>query len=463
MKCYSGNNPSVVRALLILFVLMLATASSNAQFLVPEAEKFLHARPVIFTVNRTEIHTEDSLWIADTLVHKLEDLGDKGIVYGRAAASPEGPIPNNKRLANGRRDSAVKYLLSHGFDASQIQFETVTEDYGLLLSMMKAANDSDYIRVRTLVEMYPDDEAPLKRAMKKLRNGQVWERLLKEYYPQLRAVRIIATERMKEIRPDFSFIAPDPAVLKPLKEVKIERPRVRPVVPAEPEEEQPSYRREFLSVKTNLLGYALNIPQYGYCPIPNFQIEFYPKRGHWTGALSLDNPWWIGNTTNHKYMEVRNWQLEGRYYFRNSNKSIGKPEAAFKGLYVQAYGQTGLYQIGFSAKKGWIGEGGGGGIGVGYVLPFTHRQHWRVEFSAQFGIFSTRYDPFVYGDPVDHHLENDYYKDYYYNWTKDADLFKRRQYRFTWVGPTKVGVSISYDLLYRKPFKGISFRSRNKK
>lgn len=439
---------------------MLAPASSNAQYYVSEADKFLDARPIIFTVNRTEIHKEDSLWIADSLVQRLEALGTQGIVYGRAAASPEGPIPNNRRLANGRRNAAVAYLVSHGFDASQIQFETVTEDYGLLLAMMKAANDSDYIRVRTLVEMYPDDEAPLKRALKKLRNGEVWERLLKEYYPDLRAVRITATERMETIRPTVSFQAPDPELLKPLREVSIARPVIHPV---EPQEEQPSYRREVVSIKTNMLGYALNIPQYGYCPIPNFQIEYYPKRGHWTGAISLDNPWWIGNTTNHKYMEVRNWQIEGRYYFRNSNRSVDNREAAFKGLYVQGYGQTGLYQIGFSAKKGWIGEGGGGGVGIGYVLPFTHRQHWRVEFSAQVGIYSTRYDPFVYGDPVDHHLENDYYKDYYYNWTKDADQFKRRQYRFTWVGPTKVGISVSYDLLYRKPAKGISFRSRNKK
>jgi hypothetical protein len=53
------------------------------------------------------------------------------------------------------------------------------------------------------------------------------------------------------------------------------------------------------------------------------------------------------------------------------------------------------------------------------------------------------------------------YKDnlYYYKWKSDPDLFKKRQYRWNWIGPTRVGVTLSYDLLYRRIHKkGVSFK-----
>lgn len=444
---------------MILFVLMLAPASINAQYYVSEADMFLDARPIIFTVNRTEIHTEDSLWIADTLVHNLEVLGDYGIVYGRAAASPEGPIPNNKRLANGRRNAAVSYLLSHGFDATQIQFETITEDYGLLLSMMAAANDSDYVRVRTLVEMYPTDEAPLKRALKKLRNGEVWERLLKVYYPKLRAVRIIATERMKPISPVFGFDAPDPKVLKPLEDVSIELPNLRSVTPwqGEPSDKQRYYRREMFAVKTNALMYVAYMPQYGWCPMPNGELEFYPLHGHFTAGVMYDKPWWI-HYDRHEFFELENTTLYLRYYLRNGDIRYRTPGegAAYTGWYGALYGHWFRYQIGLSKDKGWVGEGGGPGLGIGYVLPISKDGHWRLDFGAQFGFFRTKYDPFVYGTPVERDESSDLY---YYDIKYHPSLFKRRQNHFNWFGPTRIGISLSYDLLYRKgKDRGLRFK-----
>ena len=42
-------------------------------------------------------------------------------------------------------------------------------------------------------------------------------------------------------------------------------------------------------------------------------------------------------------------------------------------------------------------------------------------------------------------------------------LFKTRQYRFSWFGPTRVGITLSYDLLYRRLAKrGVSFRKSEK-
>ena len=48
---------------------------------------------------------------------------------------------------------------------------------------------------------------------------------------------------------------------------------------------------------------------------------------------------------------------------------------------------------------------------------------------------------------------------YYYKWTKKPELFKKRQYRWNWFGPTRVGITLTYDLLYRRIYKkGVSFK-----
>ena len=223
-----------------------------------------------------------------------------------------------------------------------------------------------------------------------------------------------------------------------------------PPVTPEPEKWVERYpRRELLSVKTNLLGYVGYMPNYGrYCPIPNVAIEYYPLHGHFTYGASFDCPWWQ-NYWDHKYFQIRNYQLETRYYFRTGDINVrheGKG-AAFRGLYLQAYGHVGLYSICFDEERGWIGEGGGGGIGIGYVLPLSKKGHWRMEFQLQAGVFVTKYDPYQWENPV-----NPAYRDhlYYYDWKEKPSLFKERQYRFTWIGPTRIGVTLSYDLLYRK-------------
>lgn len=140
----------------------------------------------------------------------------------------------------------------------------------------------------------------------------------------------------------------------------------------------------------------------------------------------------------HKYFQARNYQLETRRYF--------KPEMTFSGWFLSAYAHACMYGVGLDSKRGWQGEGAGAGLGAGYVLPLGKSRSWKMEFSIQAGYFYTGYDQYVYKDPVtgeDTGL-------YYYNWTGSAEDFVPRQYRWSWVGPTRVGISLSYDLFKRK-------------
>jgi hypothetical protein len=73
------------------------------------------------------------------------------------------------------------------------------------------------------------------------------------------------------------------------------------------------------------------------------------------------------------------------------------------------------------------------------------------------GVFFTKYDPYQYQSVLYPERQDNLY---YYKWNNFGNFFKRRQHRFTWLGPTRVGVTLTYDLLYRRRAKkGVSFKS----
>lgn len=418
---------------------------------------YLRSLPIVFAVNRTDINADNRelqhfIRYAVPLI-KGENIRNARIRI-RSAASPEGPLRNNKRLSKGRRDALLKVFEEHGVNATELQIDVVDEEYELLAFAMRQAGDPDAALVSRMVSEGISDPVKLKKQLIHYQDGDLWHRIKAIYFPALRASRFMiifpenhAGDIMSLGIQPLRLPTPDPAPqVKFPTELSLDNLFRQPMPVVVPHD---STRREMLSVKTNMLGWGLVIPQYGgWCPIPNVALEYYPAHGHMTYGASLDCPWWVGNTTNHKYMEVRNYQLETRYYLRNSDRSYTEGGAAYKGWYGQAYLQAGLYEIGFSAKKGWIGEALGGGLGFGYVLPFTKLEHWRLEFGAQFGYFVTQYDPFVYGKPIYHGGEIDGL--YYYNTPLYRKDFVKRQHRFTWLGPTRVGITISYDLLYRR-------------
>lgn len=230
-------------------------------------------------------------------------------------------------------------------------------------------------------------------------------------------------------------------------------------------------RKKKLAVKTNMLLYGAYVPGYNrWAPIPNVAIELYPMKGHFTFGASFDMPWWQDYNA-HKYFQFRNYQLEARYYprgavrtdksgdhvYEENIEAYEHNKKAFTGFYLQAYTHLAVFGICFDANRGWVGEGIGAGVGMGYVLPLSHNGRWKLELGLQAGFFRCKYDPYQFENPV-----NPAYRDglYYYKWTKKPSLFKKRQYRWNWIGPTRIGITISYDLLYRRiQKKGVSFKA----
>ena len=410
----------------------------------------------------------------------------------RGAASPEGLTDYNRYLGNRRVQSLLLFFSEHmhcPLPDDILSVDTEIEDYRSLCLMMQRAQDPDYAYVKELCDSYFDSDLPkLKRNLRAAQGGRLWRRLLASYFPQLRTARFVIILRKFTPKPPVVTLPVMPAEpIEPVTTIDTTEtiaPAIEPIEPIEPIEiidtiapvepaplDTIEPRRELLALKTNLLFYAVYMPGYNrWCPIPNVALEYYPRGGHFTYGFSFDMPWWQDYDA-HKYFQLRNYQIETRYYLKksepyrptassgSSTPSVLPP--AFSGFYIQAYAHLGLFGICFDADRGWVGEGAGGGLGLGYVMPISRNGHWRLEFGLQAGFFRCKYDPYKYENPIDPTDHDDLY---YYKWTQKPELFKKRQYRWNWIGPTRIGVTLSYDLLYRRNHKGgASFKSTERR
>ena len=142
-----------MRYFIAVFTLILCFAfEMNAQVTTTDSSFINKARPIKFNVNKTDIAEQDRLWITSVLVPELNALGEDGIVLGRSGASPEGPTAKNWRLAENRRKAMDAILAEYGIATSRIRYDVVAEDYPLLGSLMRLANDPLSLEFDSIVQ-----------------------------------------------------------------------------------------------------------------------------------------------------------------------------------------------------------------------------------------------------------------------------------------------------------------------
>ena len=447
-----------------------------------------NSRPIIFSVSKSFVRSSDAQWITDSLKSTLDQLGDNGIVLARAAASPEGDYKLNTRLANNRRQSTVDFLNKLGVETDKIKFDVIPEDYEMLLTMMKMKGDADYQVVQDMWDKHHDSPAQMKQTLRKYKGYKLWNRLYKEYFSELRAVRFVVIDKrdttltnvysrpghtpfetgMRNPFPDFE--------IKELAEFDFSQVRMKEIpisietIPVDfavnaDEAQEPVHRIPVMNLSTNLLYDGFYMPNYGMAPMLNGGIEIYPRSGHFTYGAWFMGPYWH-KWDQQKFFQIRNYELNTRFYIRKA-----KGNADYYGFYLGAAVDVNKYAIGLGKRKGWQGEGYGAQLSLGYVLPISRHKQWKLHFSAGAGIYQTKYDPYLYGKPDFFGHEED--GKYYYDTNLYRDEFKKRQHVFTWMGPTQLGISISYDLLWRKGtnqkennkgiHEGISFKRWEKK
>ena len=394
---------------------------------------------IYYPVNKADIHAE-YMGNDSTLKHILRYLKSsleiKHItIY--SYTSPEGTPVMNARLAHERAVTAKKYLLEHvpeGRVLSDSVFSLMPESEnweGLRMEVMESYHRHDRDSVISILEDPTITASRKKELLQGLDGGRSWRWMIDNLMPLLRYATWIT-------------------VWRPIPEIPemVEEPveKVAKVEPQEPEKADLCHnsqvldtvlieplREPLLSVKTNLLYDLFTMPDFGFAPILNVKVEFYPRNSRWTVVGEYDFPWWK-HDSRHDYFQILNWKMETRRYFRHDGTHTGH--------YLSAYLMGGYYDIGLDKERGWQGEGASVGLGYGYAMPIGRKQLCKLDFHVQLGYYYGRYDPYHAGEP--------YNGKYYYDWDRGINLFKRRNHKINYLGPTGAGVTLSYDLLWRK-------------
>lgn len=436
-RCFSTSSPEDNHS---FFYLTSDTVRKAPTF--TDEEFYRLSTQVIFKVGSTQIRPDDEffdIYRNDILPSVNKRHLQLRKIFIRGAASPEGSYANNQRLSRARSEALLNVLksdLDYQYLDAEVDMSSVTEDYGYLCVLMANAADKDYETVKGIYDGSKGDELRCKKSLMAYDRGRLWQRLLKDYFPQLRAARLILwfSEPDEEHAPEVRI---EPVTLQPtFRDIGYDNLDTARFVA--PYLDYSAYtRRHLIAVRTNLLHDFFYMPGIGFTPSPNIQFEYYPKRGHLTYNVGMT--WGTHrHWSSHQFFQVRDVQFELRRYFRGKGR--------FMGAYLGAYVHGDVYGIGLSDKRGWQGEGGGLGLSAGYTMPLNRKKSLRLEFMAAFGFFITRYDPYVYGNPITGNIDGDYYYDYVGN----ASDFKRRNYQRTWLGPTNLGIQLTYDIIYRK-------------
>ena len=379
---------------------------------------------------------DDTTWLQEFHSYWLPRLQADGWTLSRVelrgAASPEGPYRWNKTLSRNRLNTLIYYI------GLQPDEATVTaEDYPGLLHRMRRAGDVDYLTVEHIVATSPNDEVTKLRLQSK---PDLWRRILHVYFPELRTARMMLYFT-KPLERFYAQVATPPPAL----------PSTWTAQQAIHEPFTPMKRyivnTPLLAVSTNLAAYGLCLDNFGWAPMPNISVEYFPRHGNWSLMGTFTFPYFHRWSQN-EFFQIRDYTLAARRYFPRQGD-------LFTGLYAGAYAQVNKYGIGLGPDKGWQGEGWGVGLAAGWASRLGD-SGWRVDLGIQVGFYQTKFDPYVYGNPVTGTIDGDYYYDY----IGHSNQYHKRNHRLTWFGPTMLRIAISYDLLYRRTPSGATFHRK---
>lgn len=177
------------------------------------------------------------------------------------------------------------------------------------------------------------------------------------------------------------------------------------------------------AIKTNLLYDAITAVNIG--------VEV-PIRDRWSIAFEWICPWW-GNTHSHKYFQLINGNIEGRYWFGNREK-----REQLTGLFAGISVGGGYYDFMFDdITNGKQGEFHTYSLVCGYAHTINKKGNLRLEYELGIGYLGSNYRKYWW-DGYDYSLIAPTPQSWNYNW----------------FGPTKAQVSLVYILKLRSKVGG---------
>ena len=304
------------------------------------------------------------------------------------AASPEGSYQLNRKLARGRLSALEKFIRKEvDIPDSLITRNDSYIPWDYLKSQIE---DSELIYKDEVIAIleeesllvdyhHPNTHIDNRIAkLKQLDNGKVWQQMHKLFFEQMRNASAVFVTYKKELPPvQEPVIVPDTVVVEPPVEVvEIVHDTTAIIETLIPEVEGWSRK---LHLKTNAIGLGM--------AIANVAAEIDLAK-HWSFTLPVYYSAWDYFKTTIKFRTF-SVQPEFRYWLSENND----------GFFAGAHFGLAYYNFAFDGDYRYQDHNReipsiGGGVSVGYRLPISKNNRWRVEFSLGAGVYSRHYDKF---------------------------------------------------------------------
>ena len=373
---------------LCLLILPICSHSQNV-----ERDTVLRTT-VYFDINTDNVTSGDKgydVFLNSMLPYMYDNIISLDKVIVRGSSSPEGPEELNNRLAKQRADKITSHLY---LSPERLDVKYVSENYEDLVTMVDETTRLDIIKLHI--------EGNIKNAIKKLTG---YRQMVDTVYPKLRSVYI-----------EMRFSYKEPCVSDTVYVIDVQRDTIylTDTVFVKPE----IRRIPIFAVKTNLVTDALLAP--------NVQAEVYFHKQNLSMEFEYTFPWWYDNDRFFFY-QLLNGTLGVRKYLKDT----------YDGHWFGIYGNTNIYDLCFDKNRGVQGECWGVGISYGYA--FRSKAHSRVRWEPyiRFGYLRSKFDKYHAGVPFNNK--------YYYDWNSSNEDFVPRRFRMNYIGPTMLGVNISFD------------------
>jgi len=352
---------------------------------------------VDFRVNSTQIESgyKDNATRISELINFLRQVqADSTInivnISFCGAASPEGSYELNRMLAKGRMESLEKLVRSRveipdsvvthndsyipwEYFSSLVETSDISYKDEILNIINEEARIVDYIGDRSI------DNRVLR--LKALDGGKVWKELNRRYFSRMRNACVVFVTFQKEVSPSIT-----PVVEETDSVYTIDTSAIMPVLldSIQPVQQTPIAEQwhRTLSVKTNALGLGL--------AIANAAVEIDLCK-HWSFNLPVYYSAWdyFSETIKFRTLAV---QPEIRYWFSEKNMRND-------GWYLGAHFGLAYYNIATNGEYRTQDHDGtspalGGGLAVGYRMPISKNNRWKMEFSIGAGAYKLHHDKF---------------------------------------------------------------------
>lgn len=352
----------------------------------------------------------------DLLQTRLQEGCTLGTVLLRGSASPEGASSGNKSLAGLRAHALDAWLAGTPGLRPGFYYREVGEDWEGLTRIVRSL-DTPW-RDAALDILGPAPDEATEDRLRRIDGGEAWRWLDTNVFPELRSAGVsVECIGKRPARMDTVFVT---QAFRDTVYVEV-APPVPPVpVPAVPEF---SDRRMLFALRTNVLA----------IPFMNLGVEV-PLGRRWSVGADFYYPWlWrsghaAGVDETGVCNELTAADAEVRYWFPRRDMQDGQ---RLLGHSIGLYGAAGYFDF----ERGWSGHQGeffNVGLDYLYAAPlFRGRMHLEAELGLGYIRSTARpYDCFEPGGRIYHR--------------------KGVTQNTTWVGPTRVQLSLVFPIYTRR-------------